>query len=170
MGCTITFCSLVILDGAMDIDITANKGVLEFLRTIRDNYTSLLAPPDSVTDPYMSQGSHPDIVKRLWDKLGTVLPEDCRYLVCGSPALVHQRSGIVLAIAVGTQYALRIPPDCRQEAKQVGAKLSTKWSNGSVWNVRLTLGYDWVLGSWLSNEEQWCRIVYDHIEEGTGLM
>src|SRR6266404_2017837 len=156
----------------MDTEIAnrANKGVLEYLGAIRDNYTSLLAPPDSVTDPYMSQGSHPDIVTRLWDELGTGLPKDCRYLVCGSPALVHQRSGIVLAIAIGTQYALRIPLDCRQEAELVGAKLSMEWSNGSVWDLRLTLGDDWVLGSWLSNEEQWCRTVYDRIEQGTWLL
>ncbi len=120
----------------------------------------LLAAPDSVNDPYMGQGSHPDIVERVWDKLGKALPTDCRCLIYGTPALVHPVSGIILAFCFGTQYCMRLTSSLMDEALKLGVKTSTKWSGGSITDATQAFGSDWIFGSWKVEELQWCREVY----------
>src|ERR1700737_598622 len=70
----------------------------------------------SVANPLDGLGTHPDLVTRLW-KLNEALPEDCRWVVYGRPALVHPLSGTIFAYASGTLgYAIRLPEPCRGEA------------------------------------------------------
>jgi hypothetical protein len=52
----------------------------------------LLGTPGSVADVHLRQGSHPDVVQRVWDVLGAALPGPCRCLVLGTPALLDDRS------------------------------------------------------------------------------
>ncbi|MGZ4850161.1 MAG: hypothetical protein ACXV2C_02135 [Candidatus Bathyarchaeia archaeon] len=42
-----------------------------------------------VADPYMSGGSHPEIVVPVWDELGKNLTREGRFVVCGTPVLVR---------------------------------------------------------------------------------
>lgn len=137
----------------------ANAGVLRYRRARRGE-SPLIAAPDSVAAPYERLGSHPDIVSRLWDELNPALPRDCRCIVLGTPALVHPGTGIVLAVAIGTQYGLRLPPDAIPEARQAGAKTATRWSGGQTFDIADAFGPDWILGGWLPQEASWCRRAY----------
>jgi hypothetical protein len=140
-------------------DHSLNKRVVDYLQT-RNPSQPLFGAPDSVSDPYMSQGSHPDIVERVWKQIGSNLPLDCRCLVCGTPALVQPVSGILLAFCLGTTYCLRLPSELLEEAVKHGAKTSTKWSNGTVLDATKTFGPDWIFGAW-NEEVQWCRKTYE---------
>ena len=91
----------------MNVQIPENATVLAFLsRSSRGEI--LLSPNQSTRNPYLELGSHPDVVERIWNELGTVFGQDSNQIVCGSPALVHPMSGVVLAIAWGTRYVLRL--------------------------------------------------------------
>jgi hypothetical protein len=114
-------------------------------------------------DAYLRCGCHPDVVERVWDQLGAALPQDCRRLVHGTPALVHP-NGLILAVGMGTQYGLRILLSDRDAASQAGAKTTTVWSGGGGMDIRATYGADWVFGAWLAAEPAWCRAVFDSPE------
>jgi hypothetical protein len=108
----------------------------------------------------MSLGSHPDIVERIWKGIGSELDEDCRLIVCGTPALVQPVTGIILAIALGTQYCLHLPAPLIQTALAAGAQTTTKWSGGRVTDVAREFGEGWIFGKWLKDEIGWCRESY----------
>lgn len=66
---------------------------------------------DRAPHPWFGLGTHPDLVEALW-KLDDLLPERCRWLLWGYPALVHPRSGVVFAAAFGTKgLFLRLPSE-----------------------------------------------------------
>jgi len=144
----------------MDIAIPQNQGVLEYLGRGEKSQRAILAEPDSVPDPFMGQGSHPDIVQRVWDELGAGLPKKCRRLVYGTPALVHNRTGVVLAICNGTQYNIRLTADDFRLAIALGASARTRWSNGEEMGSLVTLSADWIFGGWRKDEISWCRNIY----------
>jgi hypothetical protein len=142
-----------------------NEGVLQFLQSRnRWNHPPTI-PLESVKDSYMSLGSHPEVVERLWDQLAPSLPDDCRSIVYGTPALVAPKSGIVFAVAIGTQYALRVPSQMIFKAVAAGAKTTTHWSGGGVMDVSKEFGTDWIFGAWLKQEPEWCLACYRHLEE-----
>ncbi len=122
-----------------------------------------IALPDTVKDPYYQQGSHPDVVERVWNQIGKALPVDCRCLVYGSPALVHPESGILLAFANGTTYCLQLAPSLMEEAIRAEVKTYTKWSSSRDMDTRRDLGPDWIFGGWSSNEIRWCKTAYDEL-------
>jgi hypothetical protein len=142
-----------------------NKKVLKYIFSAkRQGNAPLIAAPDSMPFPYMSQGSHPDIVERVWNVIGPSLPTDCRCLVYGTPALVHSKSGIILAFCNGTQYCIRLADQHIEEALRAGAKTYTKWTDGGDMDTQRELGANWVFGHWLDCETEWCRIVYEELE------
>lgn len=147
----------------IEINIPANSGVIKYL--LREKAKAKKSPPialpDSVKNPYSGAGSHPDIVQQVWDVLGAGLPLNCRFMVYGTPALVQPESGIILAVAIGTQYALRVPIKKVQEALKAGARLEIEWSFGGVFNVQNEFGADWVLGGYSQTQVKWCREVYN---------
>lgn len=100
------------------------------------------------------------ISSRLWDQLGASLPEDCRYLIYGTPALAHP-SGLILAVGIGTQYGLCVPSLSSEAAKESGANKSITWSGGGTMDIRHDYGEDWVFYAWLRIELLWCRAVHD---------
>src|SRR5437762_8979200 len=120
----------------IDFDHPANGGILRYLKS-RERFTRL-APsvsPESVPDPYFTLGTHPDLVERLWDKLGKALPEDCRWVVYGTPVLAHPKTGIIFGFAAGTlTYALRLPEPELGEAVQVSGKGVHEYAGGSTLN------------------------------------
>lgn len=143
-----------------------NAGAVRYLRPRNEKNLPPCAAPDSFPDPYMNLGSHPDIVGRLWDELAKSLPQDCRCILYGTPALVAPRSGIVLAVAIGTQYGLRLPDGAVAEAINAGARTETQWTGGGSMNVQREFGSDWVFGRWLKQEPDWLVAVYEAVEEG----
>src|SRR5215207_8152737 len=82
----------------VDVSHPLNKQVLEYLDRSSAKYKPLINYPYEVKDPYNNQGSHPEIVERVWDDINSKLPKDCRCLIYGTPALVHSDTGIILAI------------------------------------------------------------------------
>ena len=139
---------------------TRNARVLDYFGITAQDETTL-SPWDAGPDPYMGAGSHPEIVERLWDQIGPLLPADCRCRVGRNPALAHPRTGLILAVAMGTQYALRLPLRASQLALAAGAKTTTVWGVKNHFDLGATFGTDWVFGAWLKQEPEWCRLVYD---------
>ena len=69
---------------------------------------------DEVANPLFQLGVHPDIVEELW-RLDRALPLPCRWTLWGHPALVHSRTGVIFAVAIGTLgIVARLPPDLRE--------------------------------------------------------
>jgi hypothetical protein len=147
----------------LDVDHPANQGVLRSLQSgVRKRTAPLpLAPPESAKDAYSKCGSHPDIVERVWDRLGKCLPENGRCLVYGVPALVHPRAGIVLSACYGTAYCLRVPGDQVSAAIAAGLTTVERWSDGTQTDASQEFGPDWVFGAWKRKEREWLRAVYD---------
>jgi hypothetical protein len=150
----------------IDISNAMNRGLIEYLRKVRDPNTPLIAAADSVEDPSSKQGSHPDVVGWLWGRIGDQLPIECQFLVCSTPALVHPRSGVVLGITLGTNYYLRFLPEHRQEVISFGGKIVEKqWALGGL-NTRDPLLSDWINGGYNELEGYWCRALFDQLERG----
>lgn len=127
----------------VDCEHPANQGVLQSLRRWKWG-RKLIAPPSSV-------GTHPDVLERLWDELGARVPPKCRCLVYGVPALVHDLSGVALAVANGTYYRLRVPRGTAAAARRTGARPI----------VYKGFGKGWIWGHFLSAEADWLRAVYE---------
>lgn len=138
-----------------------NEKVLLYLSRNKSPHCPVVTPPDSVRDPYMGQGSHPDIVQRVWDELGAALPRDCRCMIYGTPALCHPDSGVIIAICNGTQYNLRLTADDYKEAVAKGATTRTRWSTGEEMEATTVLGSDWIFGGWFKDEDKWCCHIYE---------
>lgn len=139
---------------------TRNARILTYFNLTVEDETAL-ARWDVGPDPYIGSGSHPEIVERLWDRIGPALPEDCRCRVGRNPALAHPRTGLILALAMGTQYGLRLPLGALQLALDAGAKTTTVWGIKNHFDLSATFGADWVFGAWLKQELEWCRAAYD---------
>jgi hypothetical protein len=76
----------------------------------------LSQPLEAAPDPLYGLGTHPDIIERLW-AIDNALPEACRWLLWGGPALVHPDTGVVFAVGFGTiGVVVRLPPDRRDAA------------------------------------------------------
>jgi hypothetical protein len=116
------------------------------------------APAGRSRNPYMEAGHHPDMVERVWDKLGAALPESCTFLVRGNPVLAHPRTLAVFALPRGTAYALWLTPDDRD-----GCDLSTvhRWGSGSATDLAERLGDGWFWGRFDPRETGWCRAAFD---------
>jgi hypothetical protein len=71
----------------------------------------LSQPIEKAPHPWFGLNTRPDIFEPLW-KLDERLPQRCRGLLWGYPALVHPNSGVVFAVAIGTIGAfLRLSSD-----------------------------------------------------------
>ena len=139
----------------------ANEGLLEYLSAAGRDERLVAAPEDVACDPYVGAGSHPDVVARVWDELGGTLPSDARRLVLGTPALVRAETGTVLAVTLGTAYALRVPPSCWADALRLGARQVHHYTAGSeTLDVARRFGADWVFGLWADEERVWCQKAY----------
>jgi len=140
------------------IDETVAKIML-----VRSPPVPVSQPLEAVADPRHGLGTHPDLVERLW-KLDAFLPERCRWVVHGHPALVHPASGVVFGFAGGTLgYALRLPGSARREADELGAKTAIRMPFEAPWDVwdAGKAGPEWRFGVWSEREPEWCRAAYD---------
>ena len=113
------------------------------------------APPASHPDPYQGAGSHPDVVERVWDGLGAALGRGARALVHGRPALVDPVHGVVVALAHGTAYVLRVPDEALEESSRLGCRATRTWSDGTHTDLGAELGPGWMFGNWMKEESEW---------------
>jgi hypothetical protein len=140
----------------------ANAGLCRFCAP---RYAAGRMPPlarvDEVVNPYMTLGTHPDLVARLWDELPLKLPVDCRVVFMGTPALLHPESGIVFGFAYGTHaYALRLPEAERDAARNAGASATQKFSAGQPDVNLANVGPEWIHCKWLPGETDWCLAAF----------
>jgi hypothetical protein len=128
-------------------------------------YLAQGGPPDGVpvvrpgpeTDTWRL-GAHPDIVAHLWERLNAGLPADCRFLVADSAALVDPDSGLVLAVALGTQYALRVSGQGLLAALEAGHETSHQFATvGRTLDLAASFGAGWVFGRYDPHEAEWLR-------------
>ena len=146
----------------------ANAGLRRY-REPRHQKSGLAAVafPETVERPYDTLGTHPDLVARLWDELGKVLPVDCRAIFSGCPALIHPETGIVFGFAGGTHtYALRLPEAERLRALQVGVPRVKHHPDQPPLDLN-HIGPEWVFCGWYRDEEAWCRAAYDYASRAT---
>jgi len=137
----------------------ANAGVIRSLCDAGRAPTVKLG--SEVADPYYEAGAHPDIVERVWDELGRGLPPESRRLLRGTPVLVDVGTGLVLAVCMGTSYALRVPLDAVGQAVAAGSETVHRYGEGTVIDLHATFGPDWVFGGWLAQEPEWIRQAAD---------
>jgi hypothetical protein len=131
-----------------------NRGVLAYLA--RSGRRPVLAAPGEHPDPYLRAGSHPDVVSRVWEELGPAVPDARRCLLHGTPALFLPANGLVLAVALGTEYALRLAPRELRLAIRSGARREHVFATvGSALDLATAFGAAWVFGSWRDEEGGW---------------
>jgi hypothetical protein len=140
--------------------LESNAGILRYLADGDDPRSVSVERPTPETDTGRL-GARPDIVDRLWTGLNAGLPADARYLVAGGAALVHPQSGAVLALALGTQYAIRLPADRVPDARARGyVGRHTFQTVGRTLDVTETFGPAWVFGRRESEEIRWLAESY----------
>ena len=128
----------------------------------------MILADDPSRDYYWGAGAHPEVVERLWDQLGENLPKTSRALVFGTPAHVHPDSGVVLAFALGTEYALRLPRRVWRDSRPAGLRTVAQWTGGGSTDIVLECGKDWILGSFAADEIAWCEEVFREWGGGAG--
>jgi hypothetical protein len=122
----------------------------------------LSARPGDVDDPYYRLGTHPDVVEHLWDGLNPALPSDSRCVVLGRVALAHPARGVVLALAMGTGYALRLTPEDLEEALAAGHEVLHRYrTTGEALDLS-EWGEGWCFGRYDRRERTWCVRAYEH--------
>jgi hypothetical protein len=143
----------------LDLEDPANRRVVDYFAR-RDQRGEPVDEP-AYYPPMEHLTTHPDVIDRVWKDLGSKLPTECRRFVHGVACLVHDRTGIILAFGWGTAYALRLPPAELGEAFSGGASAAMKWSGGSVTDLSVELGDDWLWGKYAGSEPDWVAAAYD---------
>jgi hypothetical protein len=143
------------------LDRPENAGPLRYLAHGRPATEAFSGRPHADLDR-RHLGTLPAVVDRLWDALNAALPADARWLVFDGPALVHPANGIILAAAIGTQYALRLQPADLAAAVADGGELVHAFRTvGTTLDLPATFGPDWVFGRFDEREPAWLRASYD---------
>lgn len=120
--------------------------------------------PDSVEQPYLRLGAHPNVVTRLWNTFAAVLPAQCNWVVHGTPVLVNPASAVIFAFGGGTIYSLRLPKDARREALELGLATVRRFNDNVVLDLA-DFGNGWVFGGARSEELRWCVRAFEHAGE-----
>ena len=136
------------------LDRAENAGALRYLAHGRPAEEAAFGPPSADVDR-RHLGTHPDVVERLWGDLNAALPADTRWLVFDGPALVHP-GGVILAAAMGTEYALKLLPDDRASAIAAGAEVVHHFRTvDTTLDLPATFGPGWVFGRFDEREAAW---------------
>jgi hypothetical protein len=137
-----------------------NAGPLGYLAHGRSPADAFFGPPPADVDR-RHLGANPSIVDRLWDELNAALPDDARWLVFDGPALVHPKSGVILGVVIGTQYALRLLPHDLALALAAGSETVHSFSSvGTTLDLQSSFGADWAFGRLDEREPAWLRATY----------
>jgi len=148
----------------IDTESPENQSVLRYLRQVKGADAPESASPESLPNVYLATKTHPEVGARLWEDLGGMLPADCRWIVCGAPALVHPRTGTLFGVALGTQYCLRLEPEGLEQARADGARTAIRWTDGQELDLERELGAGWVFGGYRDGEADWCSAAFRALE------
>lgn len=136
-------------------EVPENHGVLHYVGEGLDPADVPTAVPSDDVDR-LHLGAHPDVVERLWDQLATGPPPSLPYLVAGGPALLDPQTGVIVGIALGTQYALRLAGRSLDDALAAGLEtVHTFRSIDRTLDLGATFGPGWVFGGWDRREAAW---------------
>jgi hypothetical protein len=117
-----------------------------------------------VADPWYGLGTRPDIIEIMWN-LDDTLPQRCRWVFWGRPALVHPDTGVVFAIGIGTiGHVIRLPPQVLEAAEPQHAMTVVSGNPGQTFNIG-PAGPEWSFVSPRPPEAAWCRAAYDFAGE-----
>ena len=145
------------------LDRPENAGALTYLAHGRPAAEATFGPAPADVDPH-HLGTHPSVVTRLWDTLNAALPVDARWLVFDGPALVRP-DGVIVAAAIGTQYALRLLPADRERAIAAGAELVHHFRTvDATLDLPATFGSEWVFGRFDDRELEWLLASFESLE------
>ena len=135
------------------------EGLLERARRSVGAAPPLSQSLDEVADPWFGLGTHPDIIEAMW-KLDDSLPQRCRWVLWGRPALVHPETGIVFAVGFGTiGFVFRLPPDILEYADQQLASVIKRGNPGQTYDIA-PAGPEWRFVSPSPSAIEWCRAAY----------
>ena len=124
----------------------------------------LSQPLEAVADPWFGLGTHPDIIEVMW-KLDETLPERCRWVFFGRPALAHPRTGVVFAVGVGTLGVVaRLAAAARAEATPDQAFAVLEGNPGQRFDIS-DLGPEWRFIGPRAPKQAWIRAAYDFAAE-----
>lgn len=149
-------------DGSQSVEIDfsspLNRGALEYLRSRPSSRKAELesASPAKVKNPLAKTNTHPEAGVRLWADLAASLPVDCRWIVYGTPALVHPQAGVLFGVALGTMYCLRLSEADKEGALKTGVRTEHR-----ALDLESQFGPGWVFGNWMQVELEWCRAEYE---------
>lgn len=140
--------------------VPENDGVLRYLGQGADPREIDIERPTDATDRW-HLGAHPDIVERLWSELAARLAHDSRRLIAGGAALIDPETGVIVAVALGTTYAIRLTGESLTRARERGYVSVHEFSTV---NRRLDLdtafGPGWVFGRRDPDELRWLEQSY----------
>ncbi|NVO13390.1 MAG: hypothetical protein HXX10_05075 [Rhodoplanes sp.] len=124
----------------------------------------LSQPLAEVADPYYGLGTHPDIIDVMW-RLDASLPQSCRWVFWGGPALVHPDTGIVFVVGYGTiGFVMRLPPAVLAEASAEQAPVTVPGTGKQVFDIS-GAGPEWRFIRSEATGQKWCRAAYDFAGE-----
>lgn len=134
-----------------------NYGVLAYLGQGLPPERVRCEPPGPDVDTWRL-GAHPDVVRRLWEQLNAALEGDGRVLVADTAALLDPRSGVIVAVALGTQYALRLSGEPLRAALDAGHETVHEFRTvGRTLDLAATFGPGWIFGRSDERELDWLR-------------
>ena len=132
-----------------------NHGILGYLAHGGDPSEVTIERPGEGTDRWRL-GAHPDVVAWLWDELNAALPVDGRVLVGATASLVDWQSGSIVAVALGTRYAIRLGGTAWGEAEAAGyASVHYFRTVDRTLDLAATFGKGWVIGAMDAREPGW---------------
>jgi hypothetical protein len=137
------------------VDPIANQPLLTSLGRRAARGVPPVAAVTEDADPCGNAGCHPDIVERVWGELAPAVPGSDRAFVFGLPAIVDAATGVVLALAYGTGYLLRIRAEDHEAAAAAGCTAVRAWSDGTRTDAIAEFGADWRFGVWHGAEATW---------------
>ena len=135
-------------------DLAANQAVLGYLgQGSAPDEVEVRSPPDDVDTWRL--GAHPDVVDRLWHQLagsGHGQP----VLAGHTAAVLDLRSGLIVAVALGTQYAIRVSDPWLATALEAGYEAVHRFGTvGRTMDLKATFGPNWVFGRYDEREPGW---------------
>lgn len=141
----------------------ANRALIEYLSRSKDGSQWADEPscsPRLVDKPHYSLGTHPDCVEFFWDKLGSYLPEDCRWVVWDTPVLINRTSSVIFAFGCGTSYCLRLAHSDFRAALDKGYVSEHIFGHNTLLRVS-DFGDTWVFGKFKADETDWIKRAYE---------
>jgi hypothetical protein len=114
---------------------------------------------EEVADRWYGLSTHPDIISILW-KLDDGLPQRCRWVFWGRPALIHPGTGVVFAVGIGNiGRAIRLSPQVLKGADPRDASTVVR-NPGRTFDIG-PAGSEWRFILRPAPEAAWCRAAYD---------